>query len=349
MSIILFVLVSEPLDIRKLMSIDVLLLRFTATFGVNRATREEEMDKKYLEITSKKKGCERGGLMKNSKIEWTDHTFNPWWGCTKVSPGCQFCYAETESKRRGHDVWGPGRSRRELSDNHWRQPRRWNREAEELGVRHRVFCASMADVFEKDAPQDEQERLWQLIEETPRLDWQLLTKRPERIQDCLPPTWLSDPLPNVWLGTSIENKDYTWRIKELVKVPAVVHFLSVEPLLGPIPRIPLADIEWVIVGGESGPSARPLNPAWVRQIRDRCLSRHIPFFFKQWGMWAPEDAIADAGLVNRCEAGKVKTHVFRPPNGGSPVFKVGREKAGRILDGQVWDQMPRSHTTVMSA
>jgi protein gp37 len=141
----------------------------------------------------------------------------------------------------------------------------------------------MADVFEEAAPEREQARLWKLIEATPHLRWLLLTKRPERIRELVPPSWLAVPRANVWYGTSVESAAYAERVRELRKVPGVVHFLSVEPLLGPIPRLPLVGIDWVIVGGESGSSARPMEEAWVLAVRDRCLRRGVPFFFKQWG------------------------------------------------------------------
>lgn len=222
-------------------------------------------------------------MARNSPIEWTDHTFNPWWGCAKVSPGCQFCYAERLSTRYGHKVWGPGVERRTFGPDHWEQLRHWDSAAGRSGRPSRVFCASMADVFEEYAPSDQQERLWSAIERTPNLRWQLLTKRPERILSCIPPKWRASPPQNVWYGTSIENKDYYWRIRELRRVPAVVRFLSVEPLLGPVGRLPLEGIHWVILGGESGTSSRPMDEEWALAVMNRCRKRGVPFFFKQWG------------------------------------------------------------------
>ena len=169
----------------------------------------------------------------------------------------------------------------------------------------------MADVFEEEAPRHERLRLWNLIERTPNLDWQLLTKRPERILELIPPSWRKTAPFNVWYGTSIENADYTWRIAELCKVPAVVRFLSVEPLLGPIPRLPLRGINFVILGGESGPDARPMDILWARQVRDQVVARGLPFLFKQWGQH-------DANGV-RCRS---------------------KEDAGRVLDGRTWDEFP---------
>lgn len=217
-----------------------------------------------------------------SSIEWTTHTFNPWWGCTKVSDGCKHCYAETLAKRYNHKVWGPTAERRLMSDNYWRNPLIWNKQAEKENIRFRVFCASMADVFEERAPLDQRERLWDIIKQTPFLDWQILTKRPERIIDALPSDW-GDGYDNVWLGTSIEDSRVIHRISHLIKVPATIHFLSIEPLIGPIHPLPLTNIQWVIVGGESGPGARPMEREWVIDIRNQCQSARVPFFFKQWG------------------------------------------------------------------
>jgi len=246
-----------------------------------------------------------------SRIEWTTHTFNPWWGCTKVSDGCKFCYAEALSKRYGYTFWGPKNPRRVMSENHWREPLRWDIEAARQGVRSRVFCASMADVFEDDAPTGQLARLWELIQETPNLDWQLLTKRPHLIASKLPKDWGAG-YANVWLGTSIEDDRVLERVEHLAAVPSVVHFLSVEPLIGPIDDLPLGNIQWVIVGGESGPKARPMNVEWVQSIHRQCRAAHVPFFFKQWG-------------------------------------GVNKKKAGRMLDGRTYDEMPFGHAAPASS
>lgn len=238
----------------------------------------------------------------NSNIEWTTHTFNPWWGCTKVSDGCKFCYAEALSNRYGHKVWGPGKPRRLMSDNHWQEPLKWNADAQQQGLRYRVFCASMADVFDERAPLGQLDRLWELIRRTPHLDWQLLTKRPERIEANLPNDW-GVGYDNVWLGTSVEDERVLNRIEYLVAMPAVVHFLSLEPLIGPLPELALEGIDWVIVGGESGPGARPINEQWVLDIRCQCQAANVPFFFKQWG-------------------------------------GVNKKKFGRLLEGKYYNEMP---------
>jgi protein gp37 len=229
---------------------------------------------------------------KSTEISWTDHTFNPWWGCFKVSAGCTNCYAETFAKRVGQQIWGPRETteRRLFGDKHWAEPLHWNAEAEKAGVRRRVFCASMADVFE-DHPQlpPVRRRLWSLIEDTPHLDWLLLTKRPENVATMLPQKYW----PNVWLGTSTEDQQRAdERVPVLLRYRdlAPVLFLSAEPLLGPIDlsiavdgRVTTVDVDWVIVGGESGPRHRPFDPAWARDLRDQCQSAAMAYFFKQHG------------------------------------------------------------------
>ncbi|MDZ4760461.1 MAG: DUF5131 family protein, partial [Alphaproteobacteria bacterium] len=173
-------------------------------------------------------------MAKDSKIEWTHHTFNPWWGCVKVSPGCKHCYAETWAKRIGAAVWGPNTTRRELSDTYWRQPLAWNAEAVRLKQRRRVFCASMADVFEDRRDlDDKRERIWSLIDETPQLDWLLLTKRPENVSRLAP--YGEDWPANIWLGATAETqKWFDKRMAALTEISARILFLSCEPLLGPL-------------------------------------------------------------------------------------------------------------------
>lgn len=250
-------------------------------------------------------------------IAWCDHSFNTHWGCFKVSPGCQHCYAESVNERfTGTRYWGPTQTteRRTFGEQHWAEPLKWNARATKEGGRpHRVFCNSMADVFE-DHPtvNQEREKLWDLIARTPMLTWQLLTKRPENILDMIPPLW-KNPFrfpPNVWLGTSVENQAYAERrIPLLVEVAGpLVHFLSCEPLLGSLdlagPFL-LESINWVIVGAESGPRARPMQDDWVRALRDQCLVKEIAFFFKQR---------ADTS---------------------------GRKQEHPLLDGILWEQFPR--------
>ena len=159
-------------------------------------------------------------------IEWTDHTFNPWWGCSKVSAGCDFCYAETWADRFAYEVWGEGKARRLMGDGYWLEPLKWNAEAQRANRRARVFCASMADVFEVEAPEGQLERLWDLIRRTPWLDWQLLTKRPHRIARSLPKDWGAQGYPNVWLGTSVEDSRVVKRIQMLTAIPDAVSLKS---------------------------------------------------------------------------------------------------------------------------
>lgn len=220
--------------------------------------------------------------MKNSYIAWTDHTFNGWTGCSKISAGCANCYAEEQQAIRfGNVIWGAGGTRNRTSDQYWRQPLKWNRDAENASERPRVFCNSLSDVFE-DRTDLQQWRLelFELIRSTPNLDWQVLTKRPGVAADffrtnCMPH--------NIWLGTSVENKACAQdRIPVLQSIDARIRFLSMEPLLGDPGKLDLRGIHWVIVGGESGNNFRTMQPEWARSVRDQCRSAGVKFFFKQW-------------------------------------------------------------------
>lgn len=255
-------------------------------------------------------------------IEWADHTFNPWIGCTKVSPACDHCYAETLATGRLGVGWGPHAERRRTKPSTWNLPLRWNRQAEREGRRFRVFCASLADVFDNQASEDWRIELWRLIRATPHLDWLLLTKRPQNITKMVPQAvdfgakaWGIGPWPNVWLGTTVENQaEADRRIPHLLAVPAAKRFLSCEPLLGPVDltRARHASggwdnwltgdrhrgqaiwsegrgLDWIIAGGESGPKARPSHPDWFRSLRDQCQAAGVPFLFKQWGEWIGND------------------------------------------------------------
>ena len=227
-----------------------------------------------------------------SKIEWTDNTQNFWWGCEKVSPGCKFCYAEALSTRydKKSKLWRG--DRRRTKD--WSGPRRWNKRARASGIRERVFTNSMADFFE-DHPSlgPWRSEAWDLIRECDWLDWQILTKRPENIAEMLPGDWGAG-WPNVWLGTSIENQDYDWRATKLIEVPAVVRFLSFEPLLGPIDLAyscfngadslgSMPGIHWAIIGGESGKGARACAVQWIRDLIAQCRAASVACFVKQLG------------------------------------------------------------------
>lgn len=274
-------------------------------------------------------------MAENSKIEWTDHTFNPWMGCTKVSPACANCYAERDFDHRyGKVKWGPTGTRVLTSDANWKKPVQWNKDAESSGVRPRVFCASLADVFEDwqgpivdskgnatgSSMDDVREHLFRLIDATPNLDWLLLTKRPGNIVRMWfdPDSLNGFPYrPNVWLGASVESAEYLHRIDSLkcCGSMAAVLFLSCEPVVGPMPTLGehIDGIDWVITGGESGPSARPADPDWFRSIRDQCAAHEVPFHFKQWGEF-------DANQI-----------------------RVGKKNAGRLLDGETHDGLPVRH------
>jgi protein gp37 len=233
--------------------------------------------------------------MADSKIEWTDTTWNPTTGCTKVSPGCSFCYAERMSKRLGAmgiQKYANAfevtlhRDTLELPLN-WKRPRF-------------VFVDSMSDLFHESIPYEFIQEVFSVMREARQHRFQVLTKRAERLQELSPELeWT----PNIWMGVSVENDEYVQRIQHLKHTGAYVKFLSLEPLLGPVPSLDLTEIDWVIVGGESGPGARPMKEEWVLQIRDRCIMAAVPFFFKQWG-------------------GTVK------------------KRTGRVLDGKTWDEMP---------
>ena len=335
-------------------------------------------------------------MAENTKIEWTDHTFNPWEGCQKVGAGCLHCYAETRNARfaGGQAVnFGPGAPRRRTTAANWRKPLAWNANHEEFfakhGRRQRVFCASLADVFDNAVDPQWRVDLFSLILKTPNLDWLLLTKRigvvPKLLDESIRhieslPDWtdekphpleavrnmladwvlLRKPPKNIWLGATIVNQEEADRdIPKLLSVAAAVHFLSMEPLLGPVDltgeylkaklgeypfkglpaehRTQLLEmLDWVIVGGESGPGARPMSPDWARALRDQCQAAGVPFFFKQWGEWSPGydehgndlgyDAIVDAVQHEWPE--------------GHCSFKVGKKAAGRQLDGQTHDGFP---------
>lgn len=269
----------------------------------------------------------------NTKIEWATHTFNPWWGCIKVSEACKHCYAEAWARRVGKDLWGPKASRRFFGDDHWSQPIRWNAAAAGSGARPRVFCASMADVFEdRDELGPQRARLWPLIEATPNLDWLLLTKRPQNVARLA--GWGSDWPANVWVGTTVELQSRADELlRHLAQVRARVRFISAEPLLGPLAleRHLGSTIGWVITGGESGPKARPASPAWFRSLLEQCMAAAVPFHFKQWGDWAP-DALID--LEGRRSLRR------EIADDGTTMVRVGKKIAGRVLDGAHWDGLP---------
>lgn len=223
-------------------------------------------------------------MAETTGIKWTNSTFNPWWGCSKVGPGCDHCYAETLDSSTGGDHWGPRKTPRTMSRGNWRLPRQWQKEAAATGVRRKVFSGSMCDWADKNAPEGQRDRLWALIQQTPDLDWQLLTKRAPNIRKYLPADWGDQGYDNVWLGVTVEDRKHGIpRIDALRDIPAKVRFLSIEPLLEFLGPLDLRGIHWVIVGGESGEGARPMELAWVEDLRRQCLEQGVAFFYKQRG------------------------------------------------------------------
>lgn len=341
-------------------------------------------------------------MSENSNIEWTDHTFNPWEGCQKVGPGCDHCYAETRNARFGGGTainWGPGAPRRRTSASNWNKPLAWNAAHDAFfaahGRRQRVFCASLADVFDNEVDTAWRMDLFSLIAQTPNLDWLILTKRIGNVMKmCSGDGLMFDMIcSRVWLGATIVNQEEADRdIAKLLAVPARVRFLSMEPLLGPVDlcniphplRAKGADwvrlqalatngigegINWVIVGGESGPGARPMHPDWARDLRAQCAAAGVPFLFKQWGEWRPAMTFAEATnhpmiVTNRAvKATTEAAKMFIPMSGcfhmqhqvesmldGSgeyahldcSVFKAGKKAAGRLLDGVQHDGYPEA-------
>lgn len=221
---------------------------------------------------------------KHSAISWTDATFNPWWGCVEVAKECDNCYARTFDRRVGGAHWGKDAPRRFFGDKHWNEPLRWDRDAHATyGRNARVFCASMADVFEDRNDLDEaRARLWKLIEATPNLDWLLLTKRPQNYLRMVPEAWRDGFPSNVWAGTTCGHSESLWRVDALRKVPAAIRWVSVEPMLEDVSSMSLAGIAWAIYGGESG-SKRPMDAAWVRRGIASCRSVGAAPFVKQMG------------------------------------------------------------------
>lgn len=274
-------------------------------------------------------------MAENSEISWTHATFNPWIGCVAVSPACDNCYAEGESKRRGWAKWGKDEPRHFTSDSYWKAPLKWNRQAKESGERMRVFCGSLCDVMEhNDSLIRQRRKLFDLIETTPNLDWLMLTKRPQNFRRFLPGDWIINPMPNVWGMTTVESDAYRWRIEALGDTPFAVRGLSCEPLLGDLsiePELWNNRIDWLIAGGESGPGARPMNADWVRSLRNQCQRAKVAFHFKQWGNWCDTDQMPDDVYAKIDASG-------RDPG----LYQIGKKAAGRLLDGRTWDELPGS-------
>ncbi len=308
-----------------------------------------------------------------TKIEWADSTFNPWIGCTKVGPGCDHCYAEVSTPSRTLGVvWGPKAERHRTSPGNWVLPMRWEREHDAFfaqhGRRRRVFCASLADVFDNQVPHEWRVDLWELIERTPHLDWLLVTKRVGNALALLP-SHRGEAWSNLWLGITVVNQEEADRdVPKLLAVPARVRFLSVEPLLGPVSLRWLsawperADgrtaehpsgntghldglrrLDWVIVGGESGPNARPMHPDWARGLRDQCAAAGVPFLFKQWGEWigADQDECPTGPPAGRWMWGDGAPFTYGEPSGALPLLcRAGKKAAGRLLDGKEHNGFP---------
>lgn len=318
-------------------------------------------------------------MSENTKIEWCDHTFNPWVGCTKISPACDHCYAESWAKRSGQVVWSGERKRTSIAN--WRLPLKWNREAEASGTRPKVFCASLADVFDNEVDPVWFTDLFELIEATPNLDWLLLTKRIGNVAKMVADgRWFPTHWPNVWIGATICNQAEADRdIPKLLAVPAAKRFLSMEPLLSPVelglqcenwsneivmdPETGAYEcckacdftgignaIDWVIVGGESGYNARPMHPDWARSLRDQCDAAGVPFLFKQHGEWREpmpgEEFDTSMGRAAKPPAFIIShdgtVRCFEDDRFIKPkvVIRVGKKAAGRLLDGREWNGVP---------
>lgn len=297
-------------------------------------------------------------------IEWTDETWNPVVGCSIASPGCDNCYAAKEAAGRLSGLpqykglavrvdgvpqfTGEVRCLPERLD----QPSRWKKP-------RRIFVNSMSDLFHPDVPTMFIGSVWDRMAAAQQHTFQVLTKRPQRMSKVLyewaSNGWLwrrgdwmwcgplDEPPSNVWCGTSIESDRYVWRADHLRETPAAVRFLSLEPLLGPLPSLDLTDIDWVIVGGESGPRARPMHPDWVRSIRDQCVAAGVPFFFKQWGeygpagVWGgPDHHVLINGVLMQPGARLGMNDMMQP----AALHRWGKKQAGRTLDGRTWDEYP---------
>jgi protein gp37 len=219
-----------------------------------------------------------------TKIAWCDHTFNPWWGCTQVSPLCDHCYAmmlDARWYKRAH--WGPSASRRYFGNAHWQEPLKWDSEAQAEDRRHRVFCASMADAFDNQVDPAIRDRLWSLIRRTPTLDWVLLTKRIGNAPEMLPRDWGAG-YPNVWLLVSVDQAALDRDVPKLLAIPAAAHGLSIEPQLAPVRLGNFAPrLQWIINGGESGGGARPYHLEWARSLIAECSVAGTAIFIQKLG------------------------------------------------------------------
>jgi protein gp37 len=266
----------------------------------------------------------------STTIEWTDETWNPVTGCSKVSPGCRLCYAKVLHDMR-HQAHLNGRKMPAQYHEPFEHVQCWpNRLGIPLGWRRPRLCFvnSMSDLFHRDVPAAFIERVFKVMANCPQHTFQILTKRSTRLF-CQ--RVLRVPLPNVWLGVSVESKKYLARIDDLRQVPAAVRMVSFEPLLEDLEEVNLQGIGWAIVGGESGRDARPMHPDWVRSLRDQCIAQGVPFFFKQWGEWLPPgcDGSPDVRLQHL--------------NASDDFVRVGKKHAGRLLDTREWREFPKPY------
>jgi protein gp37 len=243
-------------------------------------------------------------MAEHSGIEWTESTWNPLTGCTKISPGCKNCYAERMAKRlqaMGQPNYVNG-FRLKIHENALQKPLEWKKP-------QLIFVNSMSDLFHKNVPFEFIEKVFDVMKQAHWHQFQVLTKRSERLAELSPYLEWSD---NIWMGVSVENEQYKYRIDHLRETSAKTKFLSLEPLIGSLGKLNLKNMDWIIVGGESGPKARPIQQEWIVEIRNQCQQAKVPFFFKQWG-------------------------------------GVQKKKAGRTLEGRTWDEMPASHMRVMAS
>jgi protein gp37 len=311
--------------------------------------------------------------MGKTSIEWTDASWNPIVGCEEVSPGCANCYAARLSAARLKNVpaykglaainvesimpAGDGRVRAVSATPRWTGKVRFleNRLEEPLGWKkpRRIFVCDMSDLFHESVKNEWLVKIWKVIVDAPQHTYQILTKRPARMREFVR-TMMLEPLPNLWLGVSVENQHFAdERIPLLLSTPAAVRFISAEPLLGPVSLNCVRDgqnfidtvggirsirpnLDWVIAGGESGPNARPMHPDWARGLRDQCQAAGVPFFFKQWGEWS-----FDQKLYRKLPANRVKYFEPNASCGTCLMYRVGKKLSGRMLDGREWSEFPK--------
>jgi len=259
-----------------------------------------------------------------SKIEWTGKTWNPIVGCSRISEGCRHCYAERMARRLA--AMGQAKYQGAVNEHgRWSGQVWFDAPSYDLPLKVKSpntwFVNSMSDLFHDGVSINWIMRVWDVMKDCPQHTFQILTKRAERLGKLLATDGLLTKtygvLPNVWLGVSVENQNYTYRIDHLRQTMAHIRFLSLEPLIGPLPELDLSNIHWVICGGESGPDARPMHPDWARGLRDQCVAAGVPYFFKQWGEWGPEYA-----------------------NPSHKMVRMGKKAAGCLLDGREWKEMP---------